>query len=60
MPYYSKYNLIEYIFSLLRKEIQNDRCNSENEIINTINKFIININKNIITNTYNHTIKILN
>ena len=60
IPYYSKYNPIEYIFSLLRKEIQNDRCNSEIEIINTINKFIININKNTITNTYNHIIKILN
>lgn len=60
IPYYSKYNPIEYIFSLLRKEIQNDRCNSEKEIINTINKFIININKNIIINTYNHIIKILN
>ena len=60
IPYYSKYNPIEYIFSLLRKEIQNDRYNSEKEIINTIDKFIININKNIIINTYNHIIKILN
>ena len=47
IPYYFKYNPIEYIFSFLRNEIQNDRCNSENEIINTINKFIININNNI-------------
>lgn len=48
------------VATLLKKEIQNDRCNTEKEIINTINKFIININKNIIINTYNHIIKILN
>jgi transposase len=39
IPYFSKYNPIEYIFSLLRKEIENNNCNSEKEIINVIEEF---------------------
>lgn len=60
IPYYSKYNPIEYVFSLLRKEIQNKNCNNEKEIIICINNFINNINVNMITNTYKHILKILN
>ena len=60
IPYYSKYNPIEYIFSLLRKEIENNQCNNEQDIIKTIDYFIENLSKKTISNIYGHIIKILN
>jgi transposase len=38
-PYQSKYNPIEYIFSLLRKQIQKKSNKTYNELINIINDF---------------------
>lgn len=60
IPYYSKYNPIEYIFSLLRKEIENNDCNNEKDIKKTVDNFIKNLNKDTIKNTYQHVLKILN
>jgi len=60
ISYYSKYNPIEYIFSLLRKEIENNDCNNDEDINKTVDNFIKNLNKDKIKNTYQHVLKILN
>ncbi len=60
IPYYSKYNPIEYVFSLLRKEIQNCCCNTTNEIIKVVDNFIKNINEQTLVNIYNNVYKKLN
>ena len=60
IPYHSKYNPIEYVFSLLRKEIQNCFCNTENEIIKAVDNFIKNINGQTLVNIYNNVYKMLN
>lgn len=53
-PYQSKYNPIEYIFSLLRKQIQKKSNKTYNELINIINDFKKNIKENTLTNIFNH------
>ncbi len=45
-PYYSKFNPIEMIFSLLRKEIQKGLNQTKEEIVIIINNFIKDMNKN--------------
>jgi transposase len=45
IPYHSKYNPIEYVFSLLRRDIENNLCKDLDDIILTIDKFINNIKK---------------
>lgn len=60
IPYHSKYNPIEYVFSLLRKEIQNCCCNTTNEIIKVVDDFIKNINERTLVNIYNNVYKMLN
>jgi transposase len=59
-PYQSKYNPIEYVFSLLRKKIQKDSNKTYESIINIINKFKKEIDENKLKNIYNHVIKLLN
>ena len=44
IPYHSKFNPIEYFFSILRKEIQDKKCKNEKDINDCINNFIKNIN----------------
>lgn len=44
-PYQSKYNPIEYVFSLLRKQIQNGLNKSYEGIINNIDNFKNNIDE---------------
>jgi hypothetical protein len=58
-PYQSKYNPIEYVFSLLRKQIQKYSNKSYNELIKIINIFI-NIEENKLNNIFNHVIKLFN
>jgi hypothetical protein len=59
-PYQSKYNPIEYVFSLLRKQIQNGLNKSYEGIINKINDFKKNICEIKLKNIFNHVIKLLN
>ena len=59
-PYQSKYNPIEYVFSLLRKQIQKYSNKSYNELIKIINIFIKNIEENKLNNIFNHVIKLFN
>jgi transposase len=58
-PYHSEFNPIEYVFSLLRKEIQKNTNRTREEIINTINNFIKNVNPEYLINIFNHSFKIL-
>ena len=53
IPYCSEYNLIEYIFSLLRKKLLNEEINNEKDIIKIIVKFKKEINKNHVKNIFN-------
>ena len=59
-PYHSEFNPIEYVFSLLRKEIQKNTNRTREEIINTINNFIKNVNPEYLINIFNHSFKLLN
>ena len=59
-PYQSKYNPIEYVFSLLRKQIQKYSNKSYNELINIINNFNKNITESKLTNIFNHVMKLFN
>ena len=45
VPYHSHLNPIEYVFSLLRRDIENNLCKDLDDIILTIDKFINNIKK---------------
>ena len=53
IPYHSHLNPIEYVFSLLRKNILNSNIESLNDIVKVIILFKQNINKNHITNIFN-------
>ena len=53
IPYHSHLNPIEYIFSLLRKELLNNDIKSLNDIINTIILFKKNLNKKHVNNIFN-------
>lgn len=53
IPYHSHLNPIEYIFSLLRKKINNNNITDLNQLINTIIDFKNNINKNHVKNIFN-------
>ena len=56
--YQSKYNLIEYIFLSLRKQIQKKSNKTYGELINIINDFNKNIKESTITNIFNHVMKL--
>ena len=53
IPYHSHLNPIEYVFSLLRKNILNGNIETINDIIKIIIQFKKNINKNHIKNIFN-------
>lgn len=53
IPYHSHLNPIEYIFSLLRKKINNNNVTNLNQLIKTIIEFKNNINKNHVKNIFN-------
>ncbi len=59
-PYQSKYNPIEYVFSLLRKKIQKDSDKTYNKIINIINKFNKELEETKLKNIFNHVLKLFN
>jgi len=59
-PYQSKYNPIEFVFSLLRKSIQKGVNNTQNDICNIINIFNKNIKSDHLTNIFNHAFNKLN
>ena len=52
IPYHSHLNPIEYVFSLLRKKINNDNVETYEQLIKTIIHFIKNINKIHIKNIF--------
>lgn len=52
IPYHSHLNPIEYVFSLLRKKINNDNVETYEQLIKTIIQFIKNINKIHIKNIF--------
>jgi transposase len=53
IPYHSHFNPIEYVFSLLRKKINNSNVETLEQLIDTIILFKKNINKNHIKNIFN-------
>jgi len=53
IPYHSHLNPIEYIFSLLRKELLKNEIKSIDDIINTIILFKKNLNKKHVNNIFN-------
>lgn len=60
VPYHSEYNPIEYIFSLLRKDLQQKDNTTESKIIKIINEFKINITQKTINNIFNKTSEMIN
>ena len=58
-PYQSKFNPIEMVFSLLRKELNKKVVKNKTEINNCVNEFIKNIKKETLKNIFNHSTKIL-
>ncbi len=46
----------EYIFSILRKEIENNNCNDIKEIKKTVDNFIKKLNNKTIKNIYQHVL----
>lgn len=58
-PYQSKFNPIEMVFSLLRKELNKKVVKNKTEIDNCVNEFIKNIKKETLKNIFNHSTKIL-
>lgn len=58
-PYQSKFNPIEMVFSLLRKELNKKVVKDKTEIVNCVNEFIKNIKKETLKNIFNHSTKIL-
>ena len=60
IPYYSRFNPIEFVFSLLRKEIQEHENQNEEQIKNIIDNFIKNIKSTTLNNIFNHTFGLLN
>ena len=53
IPYHSHLNPIEFVFSLLRKKINNSNVETLKQLIDTIILFKKNINKNHIKNIFN-------
>lgn len=53
IPYHSHLNPIEYIFSLLRRELLNNNVSSFNDIINVILMFKNTLNKKHVLNIFN-------
>ena len=53
IPYHSHLNPIEYIFSLLRKELLKNDIITFNDIIKTVILFKKNLNKNHVVNIFN-------
>ncbi len=60
MPYHSHLNPIEYIFSLLRRELLNGDTSSLKSIGNIIGNFKKNLNKNITENIFKKCINEIN
>ena len=55
--YHSEFNQIEYIFSILRNEININLNDSKEKKEETIKKFIENIKKETLNNIFNNCIK---
>jgi len=53
IPYHSHLNPIEYVFSLLRKKINNSDISNFNDLVKIIIDFKKNINKNHVKNIFN-------
>ncbi len=60
IPYHSELNPIEYIFSILRKELLNNNNSSLENILDIIVNFIKNFNKKISNNIFNECFNIIN
>jgi hypothetical protein len=58
-PYHSEFNPIEYVFSLLRKNIERNINNSKENIINIINTFNRNISSLFLKNIFNHSFELM-
>jgi len=59
IPYHSELNPIEYIFSILRKQLLNNDNSTYNDIIKIIVDFIMNFNKNYSYNIFNRCFNLL-
>ena len=58
--YNSEKNLIEYLFSLLRKEIQRNVFNNIEELTLLVNNFKNKINNNCLENIFKHAFNLFN
>ena len=58
--YHSEFNPIEYVFSILRNEINRNPNDSKEKIEETIKKFMENIKKETLNNIFNNCIKKIN
>jgi transposase len=58
-PYHSEFNPIEYVFSLLRKNIQSNINNSKENIIKIINIFNKNISSIYLEKIFNHSFELM-
>jgi len=60
IPYHSEYNPIEFIFSILRKKLQESPITKLNELINIIDYFSKLNNEKKFTNIFKHAFELLN
>ena len=59
-PYHSEFNPIEYVFSILRNEINRNPNDSIEKIILTVENFITTIKGETLSNIFNNCIKKIN
>jgi len=57
IPYHSHLNPIEYVFSLLRKELLNNDVKTFNDIVDIIVRFKKNLNKDHVKNIFNKCLR---
>lgn len=56
-PYYSEFNPIEYVFSILRNKLQRNNVDNLEDIIKVINELRLELTKDTLTNIFNHCYK---
>lgn len=60
VPYHSEYNPIEYVFSMLRKHLNNNVNDSFDDLHNLLKTFKLNMDKNKLTNIFNKCFRAIN
>ena len=60
IPYHSEYNPIEYIFSILRKKLQEELIINLDQLTKIVDDFSKCNNEKIFTNIFKHSFDLLN